>query len=55
MQITITLNDELYRELQRVSADVREMGYSPERWASELVESELATRRLPLPQGKDWE
>lgn len=46
-RIAIDLSDELYRELQRVSEDVLEMCYSPERWATEAVESALATRRLP--------
>ena len=46
-QVTIKLSDELYSELQRVSEDVLEMCYSPERWATEAVESALASRRLP--------
>jgi len=45
--VTIPLSDELYRELQRVSEDVLEMCYSPERWAQEALEAALATRRLP--------
>ena len=45
--VTIPLSDELYMELQRVSEDVLEHGYTPQMWAKEAVESALATRRLP--------
>ena len=47
MQVTITLNDELYRELQSASQAMLEMGYTPARFATEIVESDLASRRLP--------
>lgn len=46
-QVTIKLSDEMYTELPSVSQDVLEMCYSPEKWATEAVESALATRRLP--------
>jgi predicted transcriptional regulator len=45
-QVTIEMSDEMFRELQRVSEDVLEMCYSPERWAQEALEAALATRRL---------
>jgi hypothetical protein len=48
-QITITLPDELYVELQTVSSEcTKEMGFGPETWAQEAVESALASRRLPV-------
>lgn len=46
-QITITLHDEMYAELEDVSAGCRELGFSPAKWAQEAVEAVLATRRLP--------
>jgi hypothetical protein len=46
-QVVINLNDELFAELKSVSSDVLELCYSPEKWATEAVESALATRRLP--------
>lgn len=46
-QVIIKLSDEMYAELQSVSEDVLEMCYSAERWATEAVESALASRRLP--------
>ena len=46
-RVTVNLSDELFAELQSVSEDVLEMCYSPEKWATEAVESALATRRLP--------
>jgi hypothetical protein len=46
-QITITLSDELYTELESASTNVREHGFGPETWAQEAVESALADRRLP--------
>jgi hypothetical protein len=48
-EITIKLPDELYTELQTVSSEcTKEMGFGPEQWAGEAVESALATRRLPV-------
>jgi hypothetical protein len=49
-QITLTLPDALYTELEAASASVREHGFTPETWAQEAVESALATRRLPSVQ-----
>ncbi|HET9741751.1 MAG TPA: hypothetical protein VFQ00_03285 [Terriglobales bacterium] len=46
-QIMITLPDALYGELEAVAASTEEFCYSPERWAQEVVENELASRRLP--------
>ena len=46
-RITIVLEDALYTELQQASAEVHEMGYTPEVWAGEAVSSTLASRRLP--------
>jgi hypothetical protein len=46
-KIIIALPEELFSELQAASADIHEMGFTPERWAQEAVESVLATRRLP--------
>jgi len=46
-QVIVKLSDEMYKELQRVSDDMLEMGFTPERCATEMVESVLATRRLP--------
>ena len=45
--LTIKLNPELYSELETASRNVYEMGYGPERWATEAVEAALASRRLP--------
>ncbi len=51
-QITLTLPDALFTELEAASAGVREHGFTPETWAQEAVESALATRRLPkVPLG----
>ena len=45
--VTIPLSDELYRELESVSEDVLEQGYTPQMWAKEALEAALASRRLP--------
>jgi hypothetical protein len=51
-QITIHLQEELYNELEAASAVVRELGFGPEAWAQEAIESALASRRLPrVPVG----
>ena len=46
-QIVICLPDPLYAELAEVSANTRDLTYSPERFAQEIVEADLASRRLP--------
>jgi hypothetical protein len=46
-KITLCLPDALYEELETAAAGARELGFGPERWAQEVLESELATRRLP--------
>jgi hypothetical protein len=46
-KITLVLSDALYAELETASAGARELGFGPETWAQEAVESALATRRLP--------
>ena len=45
-QVIIKLSDEMFAELQSVSEDALEMCYSQEKWATETVESALASRRL---------
>jgi len=47
MQLLIVLPDALYTELQEVSAEVKDLTYSPACWAAEAVEAALASRRLP--------
>lgn len=44
-RITIVLCDELYSELEAVAAG-HEMTFTPATWAQELIESELASRRI---------
>jgi hypothetical protein len=46
-RITIALPDGLYMELCEVAADAGEVGYGPAHWASDVIASELAARRLP--------
>lgn len=46
-QIVLNLPDALYLELEVVSARVREHGYGPTQWAQEVIEADLASRRLP--------
>jgi hypothetical protein len=46
-KITLVLSDALYAELETASAGARELGFGPEKWAQEVLESALATRRLP--------
>ena len=52
LDFSLTLSDELYADL---IADCQECSCSPKQWASEAVESVIASRRLPkvnaAPQG----
>lgn len=52
MKITIELSDALYSDLERVAKDQHETGYGPQQWASDLLASELASRRLVVTPGK---
>lgn len=45
-RVTIELSDVLYDELQTAVAGIREPGYTPADFAQEIVEGELASRRL---------
>lgn len=45
--IRISLPDALFRELETASAQVREHGFGPAEWAAEIIEAEMASRRLP--------
>ena len=45
--LVIKLNPELFSELEIASRHVCEMGFGPERWATEAIEAALASRRLP--------
>ena len=47
MRITITLPRELGRDLRAIAAAMQEPNYGPAEFASDLVVSELASRRLP--------
>jgi hypothetical protein len=52
--VTIHLPDSLYAELAEVAAAIEEPGYTAQRWAEDLVSSELAARRLPkISQGRN--
>lgn len=51
-RITVVLPNALYSELQEAAANVDEPGYDAQRWANDLIASELAARRLPkISQG----
>jgi hypothetical protein len=45
--IRIVLAPALYAELCEVAAGLNEPGYSPAKFATDLVASEMAARRLP--------
>ncbi len=42
----IRLPDGLYTELAEITAQINEPGYGPKSWATDLIASELASRRL---------
>ena len=46
-KIVLILPDALYSELETASAGIHEMGFGPQRFAQEILEADLATRRLP--------
>ena len=47
MKITISLSDTMYAALTKVSASAHEQMVTPETWATEAVESAIASRVLP--------
>jgi hypothetical protein len=47
VKITFDLSDGFYAELRAASAEALEIGFRPEDWAQECVQSALASRRLP--------
>lgn len=46
-EVVLSLSDGMFAELEAVAGRVHEMGFGPEQWATEAVESVLASRRLP--------
>jgi hypothetical protein len=46
-RVVISLPDLLYAELTEVARQTEEFGYGPNQWATDLIASELAARRLP--------
>lgn len=46
-RVSIALPDALYRELQQAAAMMDEPGYGPVNFATDVLASELASRRLP--------
>jgi hypothetical protein len=46
-KIQLTLPPKLFRELQAGAAAMQQPGYGPVRFATDLLASELASRRLP--------
>lgn len=44
--VTIQLPDTLYAELQEAARAIGERNYGPRLWATDLIASELASRRL---------
>ncbi len=46
-RVTIQLPNALYRDLAELAARSEERGYGPSAFATDLVCSELAARRLP--------
>ncbi len=46
-KVSIKLSTELYRELQSAAASMREPGYSAVNFITDVLTSDLASRRLP--------
>jgi hypothetical protein len=46
-KVSITLPTELYKELQSAAASMREPGYSAVNFITDVLTSDLASRRLP--------
>lgn len=46
-KVSIALPDGLYLELEQAAAMMDEPGYGPARFATDVLASELASRRLP--------
>lgn len=55
--LKISLQETMFQELEQAAGEIHEMGYGPEMFASECIESVLASRRIsrvytpPLSQG----
>jgi hypothetical protein len=47
MRVSIKLSTELYRELQSAAASMQEPGYSAVNFITDVLTSDLASRRLP--------
>jgi len=51
--VVVTLNEVLFEELEQAARSAREHGFGPAEFATEAVESVLASRRLPrVTRGK---
>ena len=46
-KVSINLSTELFRELQSAAASMREPGYSAVNFITDVLTSDLASRRLP--------
>ena len=46
-KVSINLSTELYRELQAAAASMQEPGYSAVNFITDVLTSDLASRRLP--------
>ena len=53
MQVRINLPTELFRELESAAASMHESGYTAVNFATDVLASEMASRRLPrVAQGR---
>lgn len=53
-KVSINLPTELFRELKTAAASMCEVGYGPANFATDVLASELASRRLPrVTQGRN--